>query len=105
MVSAPSTAAVSVGTAITAASRQRTRQLARANRDRAEAGFLGCGWVARTMLAAGGAPGGVWVVRGAPALPCSPACRSGRDRSLPGDGLRTRARRVPSAVARSASSR
>ena len=74
MVSAPSTAAVSVGTAITAASRQRTRQLARANRDRAEAGFLGCGWVARTMLAAGRAPGGVWVVRGAPALPCSPAC-------------------------------
>ena len=30
-----------VGTAIRAASRQRTRQLARANRDLAEAGFLG----------------------------------------------------------------
>jgi len=40
---APSTAAVRVGTAITAASRQRTRQLTRANRDRAEAGFFGCG--------------------------------------------------------------
>ena len=69
MVSAPSTAAVSVGTAITAASRQRTRQLARANRDRAEPAFLGCGWVARTMLAAGGAPGGVWARPGAPLFP------------------------------------
>ena len=103
MVSAPSTAAVSVGTAITAASRQRTRQLARANRDRAEAGFLGCGWVARTMLAAGGAPGGVWV---APALPCPPVVRRVLPgQGLPGGGLRTRARRVLSAVARSASSR
>src|SRR5580704_14834235 len=70
MVTAPSTAAVSVGTAITAASRQRTRQLTRANRDRDEPGFFGCGWVVRTMLAAGGAPGGVW---SASALPCPPA--------------------------------
>ena len=103
MVSAPSTAAVSVGTAITAASRHRTRQLARANRDRAEAGFFGCGWVARTMLAAGGAPGGVWL---AAALACPPACSPVVTGACPGmAGLRTRARRVPSAVARRASPR
>ena len=55
MVSAPSTAAVSVGTAMTAASRHRTRQLTRANRDRDEPGRFGCGWVDRTVLAGGGA--------------------------------------------------
>ena len=55
MVSAPSTAAVSVGTAMTAASRHRTRQLTRAKRDRPEPGRFGC--VARTMLAGGGASG------------------------------------------------
>jgi len=65
MVSAPSTAAVRVGTAMTAASRHRTRQLTRANRDRAEPGRFGCGWVERTMLAGGGSSG-------APA--CDPAC-------------------------------
>src|SRR5215469_14622487 len=58
MASAPSTAAVSVGIAMTAASRHRTRQLTRANRDRDEPGRFGCGWVARTMLAGGGASGG-----------------------------------------------
>jgi hypothetical protein len=43
MVSAPSTTAVSNGTAIKAASRHRTRQFLRANRDRAEPGRRGCG--------------------------------------------------------------
>jgi hypothetical protein len=43
MVSAPSTAAVSNGTAIMAASRHRTRQFLRANRDRAKPGRVECG--------------------------------------------------------------
>src|SRR5580693_9294401 len=62
MISAPSTAAVSNGTAIKAASRHRTRQLLRANRDRAEPGRLGCGcgWVVPTMPAAGGGPAWGW---------------------------------------------
>src|SRR5271165_7004734 len=98
MVSAPSTAAVSVGTAITAASRQRTRQLTRANRDRAEAGFFGCGWVAWTMLAAGGAPGGVWV---APALARPPACPPAVDVACPAAACAPvlAASRLPSPVA------
>ncbi len=41
IVSAPSTAAVRVGTAITAARRQRTRQFVSANRDRVAAGRRG----------------------------------------------------------------
>src|SRR5689334_23287996 len=61
MVSAPRTAAVRLGTAMMAASRQRTRQLTRANRDREEPGRFGCGWVAETMLAGGGtAPASAW---------------------------------------------
>src|SRR6516225_1347638 len=58
MVTAPSTAAVTNGTAIKAASRHRTRQFLRANRDPAEPGPLGCGWVVPAMPAAGG--GSVW---------------------------------------------
>src|SRR4029077_8544614 len=60
MVSAPTTAAVSNGTAIKAASRHRTRQFLRANRDWAEPGRLGCGRVVPTMPAAGGGPGWGW---------------------------------------------
>ena len=82
MVSAPSTAAVRLGTAMMAASRQRTRQLTRANRDRDEPGRLGCGWVVRTMLAGGGEPGGLWV-----AGTCCPAA--------PGPPARARARGRP----------
>src|ERR1700745_3712036 len=52
MVSAPSTAAVSNGTAIKAASRHRTRQFLRANRDQAEPGRLR--WVVPTTPTAGG---------------------------------------------------
>src|SRR6266567_1280608 len=60
MVSAPSTAAVSNGTAIKAASRHRTRQFVRANRDWAGPGRLGCGWVVPTKPAAGGGPAWGW---------------------------------------------
>src|SRR5579872_2549550 len=60
MVSAPSTAAVSNGTAIKAASRHRTRQFLRANRDPGEPGRLGCGWVVLTVSAGSGAPGWGW---------------------------------------------
>src|ERR1700683_353730 len=60
MVSSPSTAAVSSGTAIKAASRHRTRQFLRANRDRAGPGRLGCRWVVPTLSAGSGAPGWGW---------------------------------------------
>src|SRR5947207_1849647 len=60
MVSAPSTAAVSNGTAIKAASRHRTRQFPRANRDWAGPGRLCCGWVVPTMSAAGEGPAWGW---------------------------------------------
>jgi hypothetical protein len=58
MVTAPSATAVTNGTAIKAASRHRTRQFLRANRDRAGPGRPGCGWVVPTMPAApAGSPG------------------------------------------------
>src|SRR5271157_1228386 len=86
MVTAPSTAAVSNGTAIKAASRHRTRQFLRANRDRAEPGRLGCGWVVPTMPAAGGGPAwgwatttGVWPPEAAgPMTGCGPMLAASR---------------------------
>jgi len=53
MVTPPSTAAVSTGTAIRAASRHRTRQFLRANRDQAEPGRLVRGGVDPAMPTAG----------------------------------------------------
>ena len=60
MVSAPNTTAVTNGTAIKAASRHRTRQFLRANRDWAEPGGVGCRWVVPTVSAGSGAPGWGW---------------------------------------------
>ena len=88
MVTAPSTAAVSNGTAIKAASRHRTRQFLRANRDRAEPGRLGCGWVVPDHAGRGRGPRlGLGDDHG------RLAAGSGRA----DDGLRSHARRVPSA--------
>ena len=60
MVSAPNATAVSNGTAIKAASRHRTGQFPRANRDRAELGGPGCRWVVPTVSAGSGVPGWCW---------------------------------------------
>src|SRR6516165_5538074 len=86
MVSAPSTTAVSKGTAIKAASLHRTRQLLRANRDRAEPGRLGCGWVVPALPAAGGGSAwgwptttGVWPPEAAgPVTGCDPMLAASR---------------------------
>src|SRR5260370_23867732 len=86
MVSAPSTTAVTSGTAIKAASRHRTRQFLRANRDRAEPGRLGCARVVPTRPAAGGGPAwgwatttGVWPPEAAgPMTGCGPVLAASR---------------------------
>src|SRR5579862_2391717 len=71
MVTAPSTAAVRNGTAIKAASRHRTRQLLRANRDLVERG--GRGWeVPAAPTADGGSPWGWATTADCGPVPCSP---------------------------------
>src|SRR5579863_490554 len=79
MVSAPSTAAVSNGTAIKAASRHRTRQFLRAHRDRAEPGRVGggCGVPIRPA-AGGGSPCGLAATkdRGPALAPSRPTAAS-----------------------------
>src|SRR5579863_1785489 len=73
MATAPSTAAVRNGTAIDKANRHWTRQLLKANCDRAEPGRLGCGWVVPAMPAAGEGPVWGWPPEAAgPVTGCGP---------------------------------